>query len=270
MAAVDEFRDDTSPTEEDGVLAELRRDGLIGPFVVADWAADSDIGIVRSVNEDRWGVVGDVLFVVADGMGGHDAGSLAAATAVAAVERFGRSITEVTANELCDVVNQDVIAVGERNATPSLGTTLVVLGAHKNYVVVLSVGDSRVYRFRGGELEQLTTDHTVKNELLASGVAVDVAERSNLRLDALTSHIGRRSAGGIGRYIASFSVMDADRFLLCTDGVHGQLLPDRMAAAMSEVDCRAAVEALLREARGRGGSDNATAVVAEFRSEDQS
>jgi PPM family protein phosphatase len=266
VISVAEFSDDSTSTEEDGLLDELRREGIIGPFVVSDWAADSDIGLVREENEDRWRVAG-TTFVVADGMGGQSAGALAAETAVEVAERFDGPLSEASAKELCALANGEVISAGDRFGVPTLGTTLVVLSAQRNFVVVLSVGDSRVYRLRAGELELLTRDHTVRNELLSSGVDLDVAERSNLRLDALTSYIGRRSDHPLVSHIASYSVMHGDRFLLCTDGVHGQLETEAIEQTMGATDCRSAVATLLRSARQVGGRDNSTAVVVEFRSE---
>ncbi len=256
--------DDTTPTEEDGLLDQLRRDGILGPFVVADWAGDSDVGSVRSENEDRWATVADTLFAIADGMGGHRGGALAAATAIDVVRHHGAGMTEASAAGLAARANSAVLHAGEQADVDQLGTTLVTLAAHRNHAVVLSVGDSRAYRFRGGELEQLTRDHTVRNELIASGVPLEVAERSKIRLDALTSHIGRSSDLPIAAHVASYSVMAGDRFLLCTDGVHGQLDQETMERSLTLAPCTAAVDDLLARARHAGGRDNATAVVVEF------
>lgn len=255
--------DDTTPTEEDGVLDQLRREGILGPFRVVDWSGGSDVGSVRERNEDAWHVVDDRVFLVADGVGGHDGGELAARTAVTTLAENPTPFTEAAAPDLLARANQAIRNAGAAAGIETLGTTVVALAAHRNHVVVMSAGDSRAYRLRDGELEQLTRDHTVRNELLDSGVPLAMAEQSNLRLDALTSSLGR-SEEVPAVHAASYSVMSGDRFLLCTDGIHGQVPDDSLLTALGSSDCRAAVVALLEDARQGGGRDNATALVVEF------
>ncbi|MCB0965479.1 MAG: protein phosphatase 2C domain-containing protein [Ilumatobacter sp.] len=258
-----EVDEDTTPTEEDGVLAQMRLDGSLGPFRVVDWAGDSDIGSVRAANEDDWAAVDDRLFVVADGIGGNAGGALAASTAVAHVAATVRDVTEGSAHDVLAAANAEVVVAGRAAGTPRLGTTFVMVSAHRSHVVVVSVGDSRVYRSRDGALELLTRDHTIRNELLASGVPLEAVARRRVRLDALTSFLGRSS--GVGAFDAlSFSIAAGDRLVICTDGVHGQLTDARMIEAMSAPTCREVVDDLLRAARGEGGRDNATAIVVEF------
>jgi len=253
--------EDTIPTENDGVLAQLRAEGMLGPFVVADWSANSDIGLVRSGNEDRWGHVDTALFVIADGVGGNAGGEVAAATAVGSALASGVGMTETLGQDLVARANSAVLHAGDIHGFPKLGTTLVVLGMHENHVVVVSVGDSRAYRLRAGELQQLTRDHTVSNELLASGVSLDAARGSRIRLDALTSFIGLRSDFAVPAHITSHSVVAGDRFLLTTDGVHSYVDYETIARSVGLPSCAEAVDSLLTHAREAGGRDNATAVV---------
>lgn len=259
----DLWDDDTTPTEDDGLLDQLRRDGVLGPFRVSDWAGDTDTGTVRPENEDTWRAVDGLLFVAADGVGGHAGGALAATTATEVLIAHGVDLTEARAGELAARANSAVVAAGAAAGTPRLGTTAVMLAVHRNHVVVMSVGDSRAYRSRDGDLELLTRDHTVRDELIASGVPIEAAERSNIRLDALTAYLGRNIERPVV-HAASYSVMAGDRFLLCTDGVHGQIDEHRITEALLGATCADAVAGLLRAARGEGGRDNATAVVIEF------
>ncbi|MAT04024.1 MAG: hypothetical protein CL424_03150 [Acidimicrobiaceae bacterium] len=255
--------EDTTPTEEDGVLQQMRLDGALGPFRLADWAGDTDIGTVRAENEDDWCAIDGRLFAVADGIGGRDGGALASATAVAHLAAADVVVTETSASGVLASTNAAVVAAGRAAGTTRLGTTLVMVAVHRSHVVVVNVGDSRVYRYRSGRLEALTRDHSVRNELLASGLSVDVALERPVRLDALTSFIGR--ASGVADHDAmSFSLMADDRLLLCTDGVHGQLTEARMVEALAAPTCGEVVADLLRAARGEGGRDNATAVALEF------
>lgn len=264
VVRVADIDDNTAPTEEDGLVDQLRRQGILGPFRISDWAGRSDRGLRREQNEDR--LFGDAStgFAVADGMGGHAGGELAAEVAVkVAVERLP-GLTEAGARELVDAANVAVVRAGVEHGLDRLGTTLVALVSEPSHVVVLSVGDSRVYRWRDDELEQLTVDHSVRNELLASGVPLESAAAANVRLDALTSFIGQRSEFSPACRVASFSIMTGDRFLLCTDGIHGQLEPGEIGRALASGDCAAAVTALIDGANQAGGRDNATAIVIEF------
>lgn len=256
--------DDTWPTEEDGLLDQLRADGILGPFAVTDWAASTDIGLRRPVNEDAWGSDGRTVFVVADGIGGHEGGRLAALSAVDAALVDAVGMSEASAGDVAARVNGAVVRAGAAAGIPDLGTTLVVLVVHRHHVTVLSVGDSRVYRLRDGEVELLTRDHSVRNELIASGVPFERATELNIRLDALTSFIGRMTAHPVACHIASYSIMDGDRFLMSTDGLHGQVEMTSIESMLSLPSCEDSAQALVAAARDAGGHDNATAVVMQF------
>lgn len=258
-----------SGTVDDVVLQQLRRDGLIGPFAVADWSARVDIGTVRSQNEDRSHGDPRGVFAVADGVGGRSGGALAADTAIAAVASGGMGMTEPGAAELLIRVRAAITSAGQLAGHDELGTTLVLLATHHHHVVIASVGDSRAYRCREGDLEQLTVDHNVLTELLASGVTLEQAAGTGLRLDALTAHLGPRSPHPLRSHIASYSVMAGDRFLLCTDGIHGQLPHEEIASIVHTGACARAVDTLLQAARRAGGRDNAAAVLVEFARRDE-
>jgi protein phosphatase len=256
--------DEQTRTEDAELVEQLRSQGILGPFSICDWAALSDRGLSRPNNEDRWLGDPETGFVVADGMGGHAGGELAADTAVrAAFERLAE-FDESSAREHVDRVNAAVVRVGTEQGVEGLGTTLVAVANRRTHVVVVSVGDSRVYRCRDGELEALTHDHSVRNELLAAGVSLDEAEQARVRLDALTAFIGQRSQFPPAFRVASYSVMSGDRLLLCTDGIHGQIDEAAMLSGLAAPSCRAAAQELIDAAERAGGRDNATAVVVEF------
>lgn len=256
--------DDTQPTDDGGVVEYLRSQGLLGPFRISDWAALSDRGLVRDDNEDRWRERERRLFVLADGMGGYAGGAVAANTATAEAIATCGDLTDASAPEVLEHINDAVGRVGARLGLEELGTTLLVLVAYQNHVVTLSVGDSRIYRMRNRSLEQLTEDHTVRNELLSAGVPLERARDSNIRLDALTAHIGPRNEDRSNFHVASYSVMAGDRYLLCSDGIHGQVDADDLAASFGYLTCEEAVAELVRLARASGGRDNATAVMVGF------
>lgn len=255
---------DTSTTRDDEFVEALRRQGVLGPFVVTDWAAATDTGLVRKVNEDRWMADPALGFVLADGMGGHAGGEVAAELTVATTFAMLDQLAESTARIVVAHANRAVTDYGDRNALPKLGSTLCALAARRTHVVIVNVGDSRVYRWRTGEIEMLTTDHSVRAELMTAGVPLEEANRSHVRLDALTSFIGRRPELVPPFRVASFSVVNDDRFLLCSDGVHRQLTLDQIQSALGATSCRISVDRLIEGARAAGGFDNATAVVAKF------
>lgn len=258
--------DDTAPTEEDGLVDALRAQGILGPFRVADWSAQSDTGHRRERNEDRFRADPAIGVVVADGMGGHAGGALAADVTTHVAFRLLAGLREAAARDLVERANAEVVRAGAEHGYERLGSTLVALAVHRNQVVVVNVGDSRAYRLRDGELELLTRDHSVRAELDAAGIPLAAAESAHVRLDALTAHIGR-SEFTPSYQAASFSVMAGDRFLLCTDGIHGQLTPDAMQQALGAATCAAACAALIEAAAAAGGRDNATAAVFEFGAE---
>lgn len=261
----DPNRDDTAGTADDEAVDELRRHGIVGPFAVADWAVLSDTGLRRPRNEDRWIADPAVGVVVADGMGGHAAGDVAAEAAARATFADLPGLREPGARDLVRRANAAVARAGAERGVERLGSTFVALAVHHNHVVIVHVGDSRAYRLRDGELEQLTRDHSVRAELEAAGVPLEAATQAHVRLDAVTSYLGHVTEPVPPFRVATFSVMAGDRFLLCSDGVHGSVGPDVILRALGTATCRGACHALIEAANAAGGSDNATAAVIEFR-----
>lgn len=238
--------------------------GITGPFRIVDVAGATDVGAVRHENQDRYLADPAGVLAVADGIGGRPGGRLAADAAIATVAAEGHGTDEVDAVGLLHRLDAAVTTAGHSVGNGSLGTTVAIVVAHHGHVVVAAVGDSRVYRWRDGELEQLTVDHNVGTELAAAGVVSDQADRSGLRLDALTAHLGPRAPHPVRGHVASYSVMADDRFVVCTDGVHGVVPHAEMASIAAAGSCRVAVDRLLAAARAHGGRDNAAAVVARF------
>lgn len=255
---------DTSDTEDDVTVEALRRRGALGPFVIADWHADTDTGTTRTHNEDRWCGDPERGFVIADGIGGHAGGGEAADMAASCMFDSIEQLAETSARRLIDHVNRAVVEIGDRHGFDQLGSTLCVLAVRRTHAVVVSVGDSRAYRWRQGGLEQLTRDHSVRAELDAAGIPLQSAIDSNVRLDALTSFIGRRHEIAPAYSAVSYAVASGDRFLLCTDGIHDQVPFAEIERAMSAASSRASVDLLLELARTAGGRDNATAIAMSF------
>ncbi|GGH50894.1 PP2C family protein-serine/threonine phosphatase [Microbacterium album] len=232
--------------------------------IVAMSGAATDAGLRRPLNEDAFLSVPPV-FLVADGMGGHDRGEVAAATAIAAFEGFaGRAslgiedVREALARARADV---DGLSQG---AAAGAGTTLsgVVIAevAGEGYWLALNVGDSRTYRFAGGVLEQISVDHSIVQEMLDRGELTPEDAARDRRRNVITRALGAGSAAE-----ADFWMIPAaagDRILVCSDGLPGELPAERIQAILLvESHPQAAATRLVQEAVMRGGRDNVTAIV---------
>lgn len=244
-------------------------------MLVFEAAARTDIGRVRETNQDALLVRNDMgLFVVADGMGGHAAGELAAAIAVATLEgvyddpELNRPRTALgsPAEALALLItavkkaNDRIQAAAAKDrGKRGMGTTIVAAFACGDRVCLAHIGDSRIYRLRDGQLQQLTEDHTVRNEWIQQGAAVDVAN-ALASGRALTRALGTRPTVEVSARLEA--VLPGDVLLLCSDGVHGVVPPDELTGILLELgDLASGVERLIARANDRGGPDNSTAIV---------
>lgn len=252
-------------TEDDDLIASIRASGELGPFRVADWAGESACGR-REHNEDRWRAASDT-FVVADGMGGHAGGALAAQVSVDVIHHGLPTVEQAAIESLMSDANGAVKRAGAAEGFDRLGAAVVALVNRRTHVDVLSCGDSRVYRLRGGVVDQLTQDHTVRNELRAAGVSEAEAVAANVRLDALTAFVGMRNRTAPSFRFESLSINVGDRFLLCSDGVHGTLSERELARHLARPTCADAASSLI-DAALVDGIDNATVVVVSFAAEE--
>lgn len=222
---------------------------------VEDSGGASSIGLIRSENEDSFGSI-DRFYVVADGMGGTDGGAMASKLTVErSLAAYGSEGWVSALAELNDHVRIECDAAGY----PSAGSTLAGLVVEDHRCVTLAMGDSRIYRYREGELRQLTTDHNLRTLRREEGLAPDVTdERGKPR--ALTSFVGN-SDSSQRIDVGTVSVQKGDRLLLTSDGVHEQVDEDVIAQLMELATCQETADALVAAADEAGGRDNATAIV---------
>lgn len=232
------------------------------PIVVAVGAA-SDTGLRRRVNEDAF-LAQAPLFLVADGMGGHDAGDRASAAVVAEFAAFvGReSLTIDQVRAALRRARTRVGAIG--SAGRAAGTTLTgvvvaeVGGA--GYWLTVNVGDSRTYRYAHGVLEQISVDHSVVQELIDAGELPAEAAASDRRRNEITRAIGAGSDGQADYWMVPAE--PGDRILVCSDGLSGEVSAERLRTVLEdETDPQDAATRLIHEALLQGGRDNITAVV---------
>ncbi len=219
------------------------------------------------------------LFVVADGMGGHNAGEVASHLAVQTVAAFidqsqePRDLTwpfgldperSLEANRLATAIrlaNRRVHREGMAHAALSgMGTTLVAMLVAAERAVLGSVGDSRIYRLRGGGLQLLTRDDTWLSALMAAGSAQDPEMRAHPMRHVLTSVIGVNE--DLMPTLREEALASGDSWLLCTDGVHGHADSGTFAETLRVApSAETAAARLVEAALAAGATDNATALV---------
>jgi protein phosphatase len=225
-------------------------------------AARTDIGLVRSRNEDAYLAQPQRgLWAVADGMGGHAFGDLASRAVVEALDSIAapdnmQQFVDAARDRL-DQVNQDLRADARARRVPVMGSTVVTLLACGSEAACLWAGDSRVYLFRGGRLQQLTRDHSQAEELRARGGGDAAA--SSATANMITRAVG--AADTIEPDLATLVVRDGDMFLLCSDGLSNPVDAQAITDALAPGDCARAAQELIALALANGGRDNVTVVV---------
>ncbi len=228
----------------------------------AEAAALSHVGCVRTANEDSAMTHPDGSFwAVADGMGGHARGDWASQTVAARLHAV--SLTggldhdcEAIADALA-AANAEVVEAG-RVAGRTIGTTVAALLLAERRCACLWVGDSRVYRLRGGMLRQMTRDHSQVDQLVAAGII-----RPEEAADHPLANVVTRAIGGepdLALDVVEDAAVAGDVFLLCSDGLN-KCLSDAEIAALLDAAPAAACDALVRAVLARGAPDNVSVVV---------
>jgi protein phosphatase len=231
----------------------------------AAWLTDTGRRRVR--NEDAY-VFEPPLFAIADGMGGARAGEVAAGLAAAALKDGRGTVSDEASLEarIAEANRQ----VWERSVadprTAGMGTTVTVAFVDQpaSRVVLGHVGDSRAYRLRGDELEQVTTDHSLVAELVESGVLTPEEAERHPQRSAITRAVGTERA--IDADVFSLPGEVGDLFLLCSDGLTDMLSEAEIADVLvaAERDPETAARALVDAANAHGGEDNITVVLFEL------
>ncbi len=217
------------------------------------------------------------LLLVADGMGGHQAGEIASALTVAAIEQFVLHVLHRFSNlgdgdepevvrELQAALRQaDQQIIDEADHHPEftgMGTTLTLAFISGWKLFVIHVGDSRCYLFRNGVLRQLTRDHTFAAELARNGVISPESVPKHRYRHVVTNILGGDSAG-VEVDVQMENLESGDGVLLCSDGLTEMLSEQRITAILeAEENPEGACKRLVSEANSEGGSDNITAIVA--------
>ena len=243
------------------------------------FSARTDTGQVRTTNEDNFLVDRRLrLYVVCDGLGGHQSGEVASATAVNlmregllkhrdVVDRYDRerkgdgALLDILADVARDV-NERIYERGRQTASQrGMGTTLSLLLLSGDKGFIAHVGDTRIYRHRDGQLTQVTEDHSLITEMRRN------LQMTREQVEALDGRLKNQITRAVGvndkvdADVFSIDVQPGDRYLLCSDGLHGLVPDEELAELVAHPDLVEAASRLVDRANAAGGRDNITAIV---------
>ncbi len=233
------------------------------------YAAATDTGLVRQTNQDAL-YADDSLAIIADGMGGHAAGEVAAAIAIDLIrDSFRENPTVEGFIESIQDANLAVVTDAQENPEHfGMGTTIIAVGLTYDMngmasPTLVHVGDSRAYQLRDGALRQLSEDHSVAEEWVRMGRLTPEEAAVHPRRHQLTRGIGVEDTISID--VTSIHAIAGDRILLCSDGLSNELDPDTLARlASAPAGLEFAVESLVSAAMAAGGHDNISVILLEF------
>ena len=249
-----------------------------------DFAEISDTGRVRDHNEDAIGSIGEIgLMVLADGMGGYNAGEVASGIAVQIVTEMASDGADREERDDIDshsglmrqsIVLRDAVyrankiiyqTAHSQNDCEGMGTTIVACMFYDNKISIAHVGDSRAYRLRGGELEQVTLDHSLLQELVDRGFySAEEAQRSTNR-NYVTRALGVEATVEVE--VHEHEVLPDDIYLLCSDGLPDMVEDDDIHLTISTFNASLEVvgQQLVDLANDHGGRDNVSVMLAQVK-----
>jgi len=242
---------------------------------VIEIATATHPGMVRSHNEDS--IAADAaagIAVLADGMGGYNAGEVASGIAVAMIgaelkkalaspgEGFDIAAAERLVVEHAVRANNAIFQASQNQAQyAGMGTTLVVMLLHDNSLVVGHIGDSRLYRFRQGKLEQVTRDHSLLQEQIDSGLITKEQARHSQNKNLVTRAVGIDPEVEVE--VHSYPAQPGDIYLLCSDGLNDMVTDEDMELTLGSLQANLplAAEQLVQQANDNGGRDNVSVIL---------
>jgi protein phosphatase len=236
------------------------------PAMVVATGSATHTGLRRALNEDSY-LADAPVFVVADGMGGHEAGERASATVIEEFSKYlGRASLELAevrvALERARNGVEHLSTTGNGRAGTTLSGVVVASVDGIGYWLAINIGDSRTYRLADGELEQITVDHSVVQELIEAGELTAETAATDRRRNIITRAIGASSTGDADYWM--FPAELGDRMMICSDGLTSELGDERIREILSAVkDPQEAADALVAAALLAGGRDNITVVIAD-------
>lgn len=225
----------------------------------------SDIGHVRTSNEDSYGVFSPSVYVVADGLGGHAAGEVASRMVVAAVRDMANAAEAIDAATLQSAVlraNQQVLEASEENPSyEGMGSTATVLHIDEQARTAhyAHVGDSRLYLLRRGVFRQVSRDHSYVEELVSRGELSEAEAQHHPRKNLLLRAVGIEERLHVDG--DSFSLENGDRLLLTTDGLTNMVSDEDLSVLLGDNRFAGVADRMVERALAEGGKDNITAIA---------
>jgi len=242
----------------------------------------TDTGLVRALNEDSFLISGFEnglpygFCILADGMGGHNAGEVASAMATEIIanelsnSEIGNSEEEIvsTITASLDYANNEIYNKSVSNsANAGMGTTAVVIYLNGKTAYIANIGDSRAYLIEEDGITQLTTDHSIVQKLLESGSITPEEARNHPEKNIITKALGTEPVEDYDIY--EFSVQEGDKILLCSDGLSDMIDDSQINDILHQfINPDEAANALVAAAKENGGRDNITVVLISFIKED--
>ncbi len=231
-----------------------------------DWtsSACTDVGAVRELNEDAYLERPDLgLWLVADGMGGHFAGDVASHMVVSAMDILGppsslSRFVEAVERRLVET-NTRLREYAEREEAHTIGSTVVALLIHGEHAVCLWAGDSRMYRYRDGRLEQISQDHALVEELVERGVLTPEQAVDHPHGNLVTRAVG--AADRLFLDVEIIPIQSGDLFILCSDGLEKEIAEENMSVMVEAGDASQLSHTLLARALAVGARDNVTVIT---------
>lgn len=238
----------------------------------------TDLGNIRTNNEDTglfFRIADDnithdkgCLLMVADGMGGHQAGEVASKMAADTISKeyfdtHTNGNIEKNLGKVFTLANKNILsAAAADNALKGMGTTCTALIVADKDVYYAHVGDSRAYVLKNNAIERITTDHTMVQELVKSGEITAEQAAEHPQRNILTNAMGTKPQMRVDTGKCNFTFEDNDKLLLCSDGLYDYLDDTEIADIVNKLSVQDAAEQLIKEAKRRGGHDNITVVLA--------
>ena len=246
-------------------------------------AGNTHVGMKRNHNEDNFLLLPEEhLFIVADGMGGHSSGEIASQIAVEELGEFFRMTSRdgdctwpfkmdkaknYDENRLSTGIKLANVRIFEKAASDlkyrGMGTTIVSVYFGSNAVYAGHVGDSRVYCFRGGQLKQVTEDHSLLNDYLKAKKLSPEEIESFPHKNVIVRALGMKENVQVD--VVRIDPQEGDVFLLCSDGLSGMVSDAQMQETLARTDdLDRAVNMLIDQANAAGGTDNVTCILARY------
>lgn len=237
----------------------------------------SDVGLKRANNEDNGSAVSGKespegtqgILIVADGMGGHDAGEVASAIAVESLLRQLSTLSQDTTmpqgghseilGNMLQKANSEIREAGRESGNHNMGTTCTAAVLSGNNLNIAHIGDSRAYLIRDGNLHQLTSDHSLVAEMVAAGALTPEEAEDHPRRNVITRALG--IADTIEGEVSSVELMKKDLILICSDGLHGLVHDEEITSILNEKNINKSCDLLINKALEMGGNDNVTVAI---------